>query len=365
MHGVVAAQLDQICRRLGEVDLHPELWPQIISEIAEAVGAVGGVLLQSDVRTTDVPRTESVDEIARMYFRDGWHLRDAIAARAVPLALRGKMVVTDREIISSEEARRLPDLNELYLPFGIRWHAVVSFRVGDALWGLPLLRALHRGPYEADEARILEILPQRLNEVASLSAAVGRIALSAATSALDAVRQPAAAIDRLGRVVDANPAAVALFGPHLHVRDRRLVTSDQEAQRSLQTLMDRLRTTPDVVPLPCDPFVIRRTGAGPLVVRVLPVHGAARTPFLGARVILTFTVLEPGPRPNVAMLAKAFGLTPAEARLAAVMAEGSNPEGAAEVLGVSRTTVRNQLKAIFAKTGAHRQSELVALLARL
>jgi DNA-binding CsgD family transcriptional regulator len=60
-----------------------------------------------------------------------------------------------------------------------------------------------------------------------------------------------------------------------------------------------------------------------------------------------------------------FGLTPAEARLASIMAEGANPEEAAEELHISRDTARNQLRAIFAKTTTHRQSELVALLSRL
>jgi DNA-binding CsgD family transcriptional regulator len=57
-------------------------------------------------------------------------------------------------------------------------------------------------------------------------------------------------------------------------------------------------------------------------------------------------------------------LTPAEGRVAALIAQGIAPERAAERLGVSRETVRNQLRAVFAKTGTHRQSELVALLAR-
>jgi DNA-binding CsgD family transcriptional regulator len=64
------------------------------------------------------------------------------------------------------------------------------------------------------------------------------------------------------------------------------------------------------------------------------------------------------------LLAAVFGLTPAEARLAAIMAEGRDPERAAEELGIARVTARNQLKAIFAKTDTHRQSELVAMLSR-
>jgi hypothetical protein len=34
-------------------------------------------------------------------------------------------------------------------------------------------------------------------------------------------------------------------------------------------------------------------------------------------------------------------------------------------MGIAVVTARNHLKAVFAKTGAHRQSELVALLAAL
>jgi hypothetical protein len=41
------------------------------------------------------------------------------------------------------------------------------------------------------------------------------------------------------------------------------------------------------------------------------------------------------------------------------------PEEIAVELQVSRETVRNQIKAIFGKTGTHRQSELAALVARI
>jgi DNA-binding CsgD family transcriptional regulator len=47
------------------------------------------------------------------------------------------------------------------------------------------------------------------------------------------------------------------------------------------------------------------------------------------------------------------------------MAIGANPQLAAEELHVSRETVRNQLKAVFAKTATRLQAELVALLSNL
>jgi len=60
-----------------------------------------------------------------------------------------------------------------------------------------------------------------------------------------------------------------------------------------------------------------------------------------------------------------FGLSPAEARLASFLANGASLEEAALQFGISRETVRNQLKAVFAKTDTHRQSELVALLGKI
>jgi DNA-binding CsgD family transcriptional regulator len=58
-------------------------------------------------------------------------------------------------------------------------------------------------------------------------------------------------------------------------------------------------------------------------------------------------------------------IPPTEARLAVFIAGGDSTEQAADKLGVSRSTVRSQLKAISAKTDTHRQGELVALLTRL
>lgn len=65
------------------------------------------------------------------------------------------------------------------------------------------------------------------------------------------------------------------------------------------------------------------------------------------------------------LLRRIFGITAAEARLAQKMASGMPIDAAADALGVAKETARSQLKQVFAKTETHRQSELVALLARL
>ena len=69
--------------------------------------------------------------------------------------------------------------------------------------------------------------------------------------------------------------------------------------------------------------------------------------------------------PAQASLAGLFGLTEAEAAVAARLGAGRSLAQAAADLGVRPSTVRTHLKGIFHKAGVRRQADLVALLGRL
>jgi DNA-binding CsgD family transcriptional regulator len=97
---------------------------------------------------------------------------------------------------------------------------------------------------------------------------------------------------------------------------------------------------------------------------MLPINGTAQGLLLGARMLLLFRDLGKTPVPKTRLIARTFALSVAETRIAERIAVGVSLEKAAEVLRISRETARKQLKAVFAKTGTHRQSELVALLSR-
>lgn len=66
--------------------------------------------------------------------------------------------------------------------------------------------------------------------------------------------------------------------------------------------------------------------------------------------------------PDELVLSKLFGFTPAEAKLAALLAQGRSLKEAADTSGVARSTVRSQLKKLFEKTNTRRQGELIRLL---
>ncbi|MDE2597558.1 MAG: helix-turn-helix transcriptional regulator, partial [Sphingomonadales bacterium] len=111
-------------------------------------------------------------------------------------------------------------------------------------------------------------------------------------------------------------------------------------------------------------FRVERPDHGDLMVTARPL--AIQSLHAGAGAIALF-LARPGSDHGMdpQALRDLLGLTPAEARLAAALAEGGTLVGTARRLGIAHNTAKVQLRAIFAKTGVNRQAQLVALLASL
>jgi len=105
--------------------------------------------------------------------------------------------------------------------------------------------------------------------------------------------------------------------------------------------------------------VIRSIGDRPLILN----EEGVNTPDGTSMVALLDRENRSGPNPHT--LQKMFGLTGAETNLALRLAQGDAPLEIAQSSRLSRTTIRSQLASLFAKTETNRQSELLALLARI
>ncbi len=215
------------------------------------------------------------------------------------------------------------------------------------------------GSLRAEEERILASFTRRLIEISSATS--GRASETPPTTALNVVRVPAITLDEEGVVADANAAAEAIFDEDIKIKERRIFVRDAVARELLKAAIARLRTLPRLNPLMTDPIIVQRQDKLPVILRIWPC-GQADKDTGGARIVVTLNALGPRPGPPAPILAKTFGLTPSEAKLACIIARGVPPNIAAQELKISRETARNQLKSIFAKTDTHRQSELVALL---
>lgn len=98
---------------------------------------------------------------------------------------------------------------------------------------------------------------------------------------------------------------------------------------------------------------------------VLSPQGTLGTFGLRPVVMLLFYHPASAPAIDTGLLYAVFGLTPAEARIATLLAEGLSLKQIADMQGTQHDTVRKQLRSIYEKTSTNRQPELIRLLLHL
>ena len=103
-----------------------------------------------------------------------------------------------------------------------------------------------------------------------------------------------------------------------------------------------------------------------LMLHVLPTQ-RRDTDFRTRQVAALVVLAESGTRPPVdpVLVTAVLGLTPAQGRVAALLAGGNTPDEIAAATGRKVSTVRWHIKKIFARTGVSRQAELLQLVSAL
>lgn len=364
-HQVDLGGLQKVTARIQDVAADPSAWSGVLDEVSVAAGAQGAFLFRASLTVPDVSLVSistNSQQIMERYLRDGWLRRD-IRTRAIPKMLKTGVGV-DQDFMTPDAFEREPYYQDLLAPCGLRWWAGVAFRSGGDFWCMALNRTVEQGYFDPDEQAKLATLCQSLTEAATISRAVGRARIVGMTDALDLVGQPALVLDHFGRVLRENVEAANLYDQWFRVIDARILVQDHEAAAAFVRLADACRS-PQPFAVTGKRIIVRRGERRPIVVHSHALSSATIEPFSGGRVLLLVTDLDAQSRPLDSVLGATFGLTAAEARLAAIIGGGGSLEVACEMLQVSRETARNQLKSIFAKTNTHRQAELVLLLTRL
>jgi DNA-binding CsgD family transcriptional regulator len=277
-----------------------------------------------------------------------------------------KSAIYDEELFTRDELKHSAMHNELLAPHRLGSFGAVAVWAGPQLWALSLQRGVSEGPFEQRERDLIERLSPALSNAATLSAYVGRAALGASLHTLQMISEPAASVGRSGIVLAANEGAHELFRtePDVTLRGNRLFVRDEQAAKDIEYQIGILSASDcDTTRLP--PVAARTSTSRPVMISTIPVPIAAANSFMGARAILIFRRPDPNRHLSRSTVARLFGLTVAEARIAQGIYAGLGLEEIAERQNVSVATVRNQLKSIFSKTDTHRQAQLVALLSSL
>lgn len=343
------------------------LWPDVLERLGDRAGAHPGNLLQIDVLDGSgfgiVARTP--DDTVPRFFTD-WTRRNPIGLVDDPFDYRrdwAPRILHDYDSVDRQVLERSPYWNEFLVPLGA-FHSIhlrLALR-GNDLTSIGLGRPAHAGAFTDAEIAALIPFHRHLIRAERLWRSLG-------------LRQ--VEFDQFDRLLAASSDALFFLDDQLQLL-RWTAPAETLLQdgRSLRCVGGRLRVADPAADLGLQRALASALRAGAPLPVTVPAARAADTltlsvARLGERATigaipgrcLLVAARSPAPVDDVAALRARYGFTPAEAELALALRHGDALRDIADRRRVAIATVRNQLRAVFDKTGCHRQQDLVRLLA--
>ena len=347
--------------RIYEAAVVPEFWPEVIDDLVRLSEAALGSLFAISGGMSRWIGTPAAEKMISDFFALGNQYPNSRIPRG--MALRPTGFFTDYDLFTKEEIARDPFYQEFLHPRGYGWVAATEFAVpsGDTLI-FSLERQYSRGNFEPAFVDRLNSLRPHIGRAALLAARLDLQRARTMTQALEIVGLPAAVLRTGGAMYAANARFEKLIPEVVRDRSKRLTLVDASADSLFASALsgrENLRTPGQVQSVP----VAARGSHPAMIFHLLPVCRAAHDIFARANAIVVVTVVDRHAVPGANVLQGLFDLTPAEARVARGIAERQTVAAMALAFGVSRETIRTQLREVLAKTGLRRQAELANLLA--
>ena len=349
--------------------LDEKLWARLAPEIAATFDSTStAVFTVGEGSAYYLSATANQEEALRREYEEYYHQVDVWAEGGAKDRL-GR-VFSSQEILSDPEFEKTEICQDFCRRIEV-FHMIGSvFPIGnDEIAAIGIHRPQGGVTYsDKDKQRVAQFLPhlQRALQIRRrlIDPAIKQLA------ALDALERPGTAIliaSRDGRMLYANRNADDLLraGVGIAVIAGRLATGHRATTDRLAALIrGAVDTAAGSGASPGGALAIEREDRLPLTVLVAPFR-PARDGFGAAVPAAIVFIRDPeSPTPMILALRGLFGLTPAEACIAGMLAEGRAIDDIASRQGITRNTVRVHLKSIFAKTGTARQAQLVALILR-
>ncbi|MBC9883092.1 LuxR family transcriptional regulator [Bradyrhizobium sp. INPA01-394B] len=353
--------IEHIIDRIHEAATVPELWPEVLEAIAQAAGAHGMVMITSDSDPwagvwNGVVTSPSIQEAFAAFMREGISSRTETTPRL--LAFDHPGFVSEQEVFSLEEWERDPYRVEWNKKWGFE-HACATavHSPSGELIVFHMERLAGRPAFSRQDLDFLDRFRPHLARAALLSTRWRLTRMRAATEALALVGLPALAIARSGRVMAVNALIEGMTDVLRWLPKDQFAIRDGAADTLLRAGLAQLGS-PET---PVCSFAARRTNADPVVFHLVSMPGEARDLFNGAVGLLIVTPVTASQAPSLALIRGLFDLTPSEARVARGIAQGQTIGDIAAHHGLSRETIRTQIKAVLAKTGTRNQKSAAAL----
>ena len=360
----------QIVAELYGANIEPARWPHALLALGEWAKADAvslavhnfGTGAGSFERAIGIP-AEALTSYQRFHSRSNVWLADE---RWFP---KDRTIVRGTDIVDDADVRSSAFYLDWLRPTGLFNHlfAVIE-RQNGAILLLVLARREGKPDFEDEIVKEIETLLPTLEQGLRAGRRVSQVrALErAAMRAIDVMPIGVMMIDQEGAVIEANPSARAVIdaAEGLTVANGGLSVELGGRVVKFRELISRGEAPGTAVPpgeltlLP----VPRQPGQRPLTLLLMPLEQTSEPDVRGPAALLFIGDPERSVRFDQTRIARLYGLSRAESRVAALLASGYRLEQVAETLDIAYETVRKHLKQIFGKTGTFRQAELVRML---
>lgn len=348
--------------RIYECSFVPELWPQVLDELAHLIDARGGQLFAVRDKVMSWITSANLTEIFQAYVSEGYFARCGrkvcLFSQSQPSFLAEQDYWTPEQIDSNEIYR------DFFRPRGLGWSASTGLAMPtqDNIV-FTVERNYERGPVEREKIDALNELRPHLARAALIAARLGLRSAQGASDTLASMGLPALVLEEDGTVIKANALMQDLQEAMAWRANNKISLMDARANELLWAALPALKQSPDAA---IRSFVLRdKQGVASMVAHILPIRRSAHDIFVRSYALLVVTPVTARKAPPVELLRSLFDLTVAEARVARGLAGGQSLDDLAASGGVSRNTVRTQLQQILEKTGCTRQAEVTALLSNV
>ena len=362
---------EHLLASLHDAALDDTRWPAASALIDQAIGVKGNALLvpagpEDDARPrfgVCLYRGQRREDLDRVYVEHYRHEDDRITfLRHLPEGRLTRLV----EMYTQQALKTSPAYNEL----GPRTDSCNSLYVrlrgldgADFVWTLldPV-----KADWQSAQTRMIErLLPHVRNFVHVCRSLAGAHALGASLSALlGQTRIGVIHLDRRGRLLAANDCARDLLGQGNGLREQGgFLNADwPEDDARLGRLPAAALPTGDTPAAGGSMLVRRRLGVPGLTLHVHPM--TVRQMDLGAPDVGALVLIEGLDRPQLDadLVGSVLDLTPAQSRVAVLLAEGRTVPEVAVLLDRSPSSVRTHLKGIHRRLGISRRLDLIRLV---
>ncbi len=266
-----------------------------------------------------------------------------------------------------------PYYRELLMPYGGRYSASVNLHAeGQEAVLIAFMTRLGSGKISDEQREWLAAIGGHLQEAVRIYRRTRSLVEGSVMGGhlLDRISRPAFLVRPSREITFMNQRGSALVktgSPLLQANDE-LTAFDSETDSLINEAISGMVAELDAMTLPARRIVrLPRKDSPHIAVSLTAFAPDASMRAFGdlTQILITVHSATPHSAPDLALWQAAFDLTPAQCRVAAEMYAGRGVKQAAKALQISEATARSHLKEIFAKTGTHRQGELVAALSAL